>query len=370
MDTAVDHDSRRRHDSHENSPTTTTAADSESRPSTATATEPAGEVSSARPSDKSEDLEMGEIDERSNKRLRTAVAPTAEDAKRGRRMMGMILGTLTKFKKEQPRPTQASGSSSTVASTAEASSALPAANAPPKVLNGAAGLASREAVQERVREKLRREHELHEKIRQQTLEDRQQQRALGITRPIASAPLRASPLDRQNPRNQRNQQNNRTTWENGYLFTETRPRLRFMPKVLNESLRQKLEEQKAKDQHIMDRRNNAALESAPASAAENTETAQVDESLRLAKEKAQAVADEEALGDVSMDIETDYLVVDVIPAATETETETASKPPAAVESSSKEIPSEDSEMKEETPENKSATPASDQPDLISISLVK
>ncbi|GJJ68610.1 hypothetical protein EMPS_00956 [Entomortierella parvispora] len=357
MDTTDDHEPRRRP---QGNSTATNGAENEGTSSTATATDPAGEVSSARPSDKTEKSETAEVDDRSNKRLRTSVAP--EDAKRGRRMMGMILGTLTQFKKEQPKPTPVSADA--LASTTDSDSR-------PKVLNGAAGLASREAVQERVREKLRREHEIHEKIRQQTLEERQQQRALGISRPIASAPGRAGPLDRQSPWNQRHQQNNRAKWEGDYLFTETRPRLRYMPKVLNETLRQKLEEQKAKDQRIIDRRNNIAARGAITDSPDQTRTAQVDESLRLAKEKAQAVAEEEALGDVSMsmDIEADDLVVDVVPAVIETETEAVTALPAVMESDSRDTSSKDSDMKEDSTENNSAT-APDQADLINISLVK
>ncbi|KAF9578271.1 hypothetical protein BGW38_006022 [Lunasporangiospora selenospora] len=110
-----------------------------------------------------------------------------ENNRRGRRMMGMILGTLTQFKKDHQK--QATNDK---------------------------GAASRAALQERVREKLKREQELnrelHEKERQERL----------VKRGVTGAGQK---------------------WDNGFILTETKPRLRYMPKVMNDATRQKLEEQ-------------------------------------------------------------------------------------------------------------------------------
>ncbi|KAF9366641.1 hypothetical protein BGX34_011680 [Mortierella sp. NVP85] len=135
------------------------------------------------------------------KRARTSLNP-AEDAKRGRRMMGMILGTLTQFKKQE---TMASG---------EAKSS---------------GVASREALQERVREKLRKEQELNAEMRQKEREAREER-------------MKHQQANRQAGRRP-NQRRSLFLWENGYLLTETRPRLRYMPKIMNEEMRKKHEAQ-------------------------------------------------------------------------------------------------------------------------------
>ncbi|KAK3826028.1 MAG: hypothetical protein J3Q66DRAFT_113394 [Benniella sp.] len=135
------------------------------------------------------------------KRVRTSLNP-AEDAKRGRRMMGMILGTLTQFKKQE---TMASG---------EAKSS---------------GVASREALQERVREKLRKEQELNAEMRKKERDAREER-------------LKQQQANRQAGRRP-NQRRSLILWENGYLLTETRPRLRYMPKIMNEEMRKKHEAQ-------------------------------------------------------------------------------------------------------------------------------
>ncbi|KAG0004263.1 hypothetical protein BGZ80_005649, partial [Entomortierella chlamydospora] len=41
-----------------------------------------------------------------------------------------------------------------------------------------------------------------------------------------------------------NQRRNEAKWENGYILTETRPRIRYMPKVLNETMQRRLDEQR------------------------------------------------------------------------------------------------------------------------------
>ncbi|KAI8598642.1 hypothetical protein EDD21DRAFT_181560 [Dissophora ornata] len=143
------------------------------------------------------------------KRARISANPQ-EDTKRGRRMMGMILGTLSQFKNQQQQRSTASG-------TGGSSS------------NSSSGLASREALEERVREKLRREQELNEERRKKESQEREDR-------------MRQQLLDRQASQKAR-QKKGVKGWENGYLLTETRPRLRYMPKVMNETTRRKFEAQ-------------------------------------------------------------------------------------------------------------------------------
>ncbi|KAF9360069.1 hypothetical protein BGX26_010615 [Mortierella sp. AD094] len=152
--------------------------------------------------DRHEEGEVNESGDRT-KRARISLNP-AEDAKRGRRMMGMILGTLTQFKK-QTAPDGPNGSKDP-------------------------GLASREAVQERVREKLKREQELNEERRKKEKEEwEEKQKQKQAMRQGGAKP---------------NQRRNEVKWDNGYILTETRPRIRYMPKVLNETMQRKLDEQK------------------------------------------------------------------------------------------------------------------------------
>ncbi|KAF9938182.1 hypothetical protein BGZ67_000445 [Mortierella alpina] len=161
--------------------------------------------------------------QRNNKRPRLALNP-AEDAKRGRRMMGMILGTLGQFKKQQQQqqvPDLGSTAGSGVGRDAPVAS----------------GVASREAVQKRVQEKLRRERELNEELRKKEVEERRarMEKAEAQRRrdpPSAPAPRGAAAKRRRNE----------VQWENGYILTETRPRLRYMPKILNDTTRKRLQE--------------------------------------------------------------------------------------------------------------------------------
>ncbi|KAF9113423.1 hypothetical protein BGX27_001598 [Mortierella sp. AM989] len=173
---------------------------------TGTAVEDTKAKTSITTNDSTEHHETEELNESADrtKRARTSFNP-AEDAKRGRRMMGMILGTLTQFKK-QTAPDGPNGSKND------------------------AGLASREAVQERVREKLKREHELNEERRKKEKEEWEEKLKQKQTMRQSGAKL--------------NQRRDDAKWKNGYILTETRPRIRYMPKVLNETMQKRLDDQK------------------------------------------------------------------------------------------------------------------------------
>ncbi|KAG0006326.1 inositol polyphosphate 5-phosphatase [Entomortierella chlamydospora] len=163
---------------------------------------PTSSLTTGGANDRHEEGEVNESVDRT-KRARISLNP-AEDAKRGRRMMGMILGTLTQFKK-QTAPDGPNGTKDP-------------------------GLASREAVQERVREKLKREQELNEERRKKEKEEwEEKQRQKQAMRQGGVKP---------------NQRRNEAKWENGYILTETRPRIRYMPKVLNETMQRRLDEQR------------------------------------------------------------------------------------------------------------------------------
>ncbi|KAF9916027.1 hypothetical protein BX616_004784 [Lobosporangium transversale] len=176
-------------------------------PTTATAT------ATISPGETGERGEAGEAGEAGNsgetnraKRPRLGLNP-AEDTNRGRRMMGMILGTLTQFKKQTDQSSQNNGPN-------------------------ASGIASREALQERVREKLRKEQELNEELRKKEQQEREKLREQRLKQ-RQGASLRG--------------RRGEARWENGYILSETRPRLRYMPKVMNDVTRRKFEAQIKKD---------------------------------------------------------------------------------------------------------------------------
>ncbi|KAG0007045.1 hypothetical protein BGZ65_011066 [Modicella reniformis] len=198
-----------------------------------------------------EDVNIDEDRDRT-KRARTSLNPVED--KRGRRMMGMILGTLTQFKKQE---SFASG---------EAKSS---------------GMASREALQERVREKLRKEQELNAELRKKEKEEREER-------------LKQQQANRQAVRRP-NQRRNLIQWENGYLVTETRPRLRYMPKVMNDELRRKHEAQ-----------IQETGEGAPQARAAVSETATAAESITT------SVSDPRAESAAGMDLDVEDVAMEVV----------------------------------------------------------
>ncbi|KAF9411066.1 hypothetical protein BGZ94_001451, partial [Podila epigama] len=241
---------------------------------------------------------------RPEKRSRPTTFGTGEDAQRGKRMMGMILGTLSRFKKETTSSvnsdsllttTTSSSSSTTVtaaggnskdvseggsgsgtnpsssstisltnvttATTTSTTTTTTTTTAPPKF---AGGISSREALQARVREKLEREKRLHQELDEKERQEReklraerqklnqerralqQQQRLGGGARGVDTRDLRAGGVRgftrHLDSRDGRRAPAPRWTGTD-YILTETQPRLRYLPKVLNETLKQKLEDQ-------------------------------------------------------------------------------------------------------------------------------
>ncbi|KAF9909515.1 hypothetical protein EC991_008497 [Linnemannia zychae] len=260
------------------------------------------------------------------KRSRTANA-NEDDTRRGKRMMGMILGTLTQFKRQQaaPRPAPAvdanananagtstaetaaastSTKSNDLASSAtattrkddgrrdrsnerareprdtrelrdvreprdardprDARSSPPTARAPalapPVPPTADEGLRSREAVQERVREKLRLEKEANEERIRKERADREARLRETLLKQIAgrsSVPgRRRGPLGATGASSAAttaaggaaagpkvHASSRATRYDNGYLMTETRPRLRYMPKVMSATIQKEFERQ-------------------------------------------------------------------------------------------------------------------------------
>ncbi|KAG0313174.1 hypothetical protein BGZ97_010467 [Linnemannia gamsii] len=120
------------------------------------------------------------------------------------------------------------------------------------------GKTSREMVQERVQEKLRLEKEASEERLRKERADREARlretllkqiagrssvpgrRGIAVGTPAAvngSGPAASSPTVHLSRRSRD------ARYENGYLMTETKPRLRYMPKVMNESTREKFNRQ-------------------------------------------------------------------------------------------------------------------------------
>ncbi|KAF9104380.1 hypothetical protein BGX29_001974 [Mortierella sp. GBA35] len=295
------------------------------------------------------------------KRVRTLNA-TEDDTRRGKRMMGMILGTLTQFKRQQAAPRT---TPSAAAAAAAASASKPAASAKPStadkpsdqpsasdkspisdrsstkpsaserpsdkpsasdkpstserpsdktaapisttstatksttatrddgergagtngtgagdaISSGGAsvkdtaataaakeiledsGVASREAVQERVRDKMRREREMNEDTAKRESAEREARLRATLLKQIAgksSVPRRRGVITTATSAARAGR------WENGYLLTETLPRLRYMPKTMNGATRRKFERQSENylDQKPIPTRNNTTTTSA------------------------------------------------------------------------------------------------------------
>ncbi|KAF9927595.1 hypothetical protein FBU30_003060, partial [Linnemannia zychae] len=195
------------------------------------------------------DTPNGEDDQTrdSVKRVRT-MNVTEDDKKRGKRMMGMILGTLSQFKRQQTVPrttgTATSGDGSDVKEEG------PESASKTNVLGRGtteSGLASREAVQERVRERLRREKEAGEERARKERDDREARLRETLLKQIAgrsSVPGRArvSPSAAVTVHSSSRPARS-IRYENGYIMTETRPRLRYMPKVMNVITQRKFDRQ-------------------------------------------------------------------------------------------------------------------------------
>ncbi|KAF9432880.1 hypothetical protein BGZ76_010189 [Entomortierella beljakovae] len=215
------------------------------------------------------DASMNEPEDRT-KRARRSLNPV-EDAKRGRRMMGMILGTLTQFKKQTE----------------------------PSNTNKDPGLASREAVQERVREKLRKEKELNEERSKRDKEEWERQKQ--VLRQGLGKPHQVH-QNHQLPDNRRNE----AKWENGFILTETRPRIRYMPKVLNDTMQKRFDDQKRE-------REERAAKQVPHAASTNTSLADAAVDSKLINPTAVDINSESAANmDLDLDgVVTTNIVVDV-----------------------------------------------------------
>ncbi|KAG0201590.1 hypothetical protein BGX28_005644 [Mortierella sp. GBA30] len=238
--------------------TTTIAADVSDEPSS-TSMAASKESNEPQTENTTTMMEEGEVDENNHRSKRARQANPAEDAKRGRRMMGMILGTLGQFKKQQQQLQQGSNGSTDNPSVSS-------------------GLASREALQKRVQEKLQRERELNEERRKKELEERRTERAEMIRQRVLQQQQRGAGV-----RSGRGE----AKWENGYILTETRPQLRYMPKVLNDTTRRRMQEQnKDRDEKKM-----------PSNSSSNSKTENTSRSTELDVEGDMAV-DEDVVVDV------------------------------------------------------------------------
>ncbi|KAG0326758.1 hypothetical protein BGZ99_009057 [Dissophora globulifera] len=238
------------------------------------------------------------------KRARLSHNPQ-EDTKRGRRMMGMILGTLSQFKKETSSAGVGGGSGSGGAGAGTGESAGPT---------------SRELLEARVREKLRKEHDLNEELRQKRQGERE-------------ARSRQQLVDRQATRKSGATNRDQDKWSNGFLLTETRPRLRYMPKMMNETTRRKFEAQR--DQRRISGKN-ALAESTSASTSTVMGAVAAEATASLSDKAADARTLSGASDPaVSIDLDVEDIVMDVVVDATaqaanaKTDATTSSPPEAS-----------------------------------------
>ncbi|KAF9329681.1 inositol polyphosphate 5-phosphatase [Podila minutissima] len=186
------------------------------------------------------------------------LANNGEDTRRNKRMMGMILGTLAQSKRATPLPSTASIAAGT---------ALEAG------VQG--GMTSREVIQARVREKLEREKRLYQEQEAQERAEREK--------------LRAERNEQQRQRQREVQQSRRATLDEvsrsgvargrlpttrdtrpaprwtgtDYILTETKPRLRYLPKVLSAVAKEKLEVQTRERAIDRERERGRILDRAP-----------------------------------------------------------------------------------------------------------
>ncbi|KAG0092324.1 hypothetical protein BGZ92_010201 [Podila epicladia] len=185
------------------------------------------------------------------------LANNGEDTRRNKRMMGMILGTLAQSKRATPLPSTATTAAGT---TLEAG------------VQG--GMTSREAIQARVRARLEREKKLYQEQEAQERAEREK--------------LRAERLEKQRQRQKEVQQNRRTADEvsrsgvargrlpttkdtrpaprwtgTDYILTETKPRLRYLPKVLSAVAKEKLDTQTRERAIDRERERGRILNRAP-----------------------------------------------------------------------------------------------------------
>ncbi|KAF9542211.1 hypothetical protein EC957_002222 [Mortierella hygrophila] len=129
--------------------------------------------------------------------------------------------------------------------------------APPTAPAADLGRASREAVQERVREKLRMEKEANDDRLRKERADREARLRETLLKQIAGrssvpgrrrtavgAPAAATTgPSSSTPPVHLSRRSRDARYENGYLMTETKPRLRYMPKVMNEATQEKFNRQ-------------------------------------------------------------------------------------------------------------------------------
>ncbi|KAG0032300.1 inositol polyphosphate 5-phosphatase [Podila clonocystis] len=185
------------------------------------------------------------------------LANNGEDTRRNKRMMGMILGTLAQSKRATPLPSTATTAAGTTPGTGVQ-----------------AGMTSREAIQARVREKLEREKKLYqeqeaqERAERQKLwaernEQRQRQREVVLqSRRAALDEVTKSGVARGRLPTTRDTRAPRWTGTD-YILTETKPRLRYLPKVLNAATKEKLEAQTRERALDRERERDRIRERAP-----------------------------------------------------------------------------------------------------------
>ncbi|KAG0038647.1 hypothetical protein BGZ82_011378 [Podila clonocystis] len=185
------------------------------------------------------------------------LANNGEDTRRNKRMMGMILGTLAQSKRATPLPSTATTAAGTTPGTGVQ-----------------AGMTSREALQARVREKLEREKKLYqeqeaqERAERQKLwaernEQRQRQREVVLqSRRAALDEVTKSGVARGRLPTTRDTRAPRWTGTD-YILTETKPRLRYLPKVLNAATKEKLEAQSSERALDRERERGRIRERAP-----------------------------------------------------------------------------------------------------------
>ncbi|KAF9311793.1 hypothetical protein BG003_007016 [Podila horticola] len=313
------------------------------------------------------------------------LANNGEDTRRNKRMMGMILGTLAQSKRATPLPSTATTAAGTTPGTGVQT-----------------GMTSREAIQARVREKLEREKKLYQEQEAQERAERQklwaerneqrqrQKEALQSRRPALDEVARSGVARGRLPTTRDTRSAPRWTGTD-YILTETKPRLRYLPKVLNATTKEKLEAQtreralgrerergRIRDRAPVDPRKEEKKEedkedkegkeedSESKTESETTTTKMTVETENRTEEKTESKTKDEKLE--TMDLDSD-LVVDVQKSPADDKenteegksTEVSTSASTAPVSKVKDAKADDGDMDME--------PKKDGPELINISLV-
>ncbi|KAG0334814.1 hypothetical protein BG000_008026 [Podila horticola] len=306
------------------------------------------------------------------------LANNGEDTRRNKRMMGMILGTLAQSKRATPLPSTATTAAGTTPGTGVQT-----------------GMTSREAIQARVREKLEREKKLYQEQEAQERAKSSGQRGTSSAsarrrrcRVVGLPWMRLRGVAWHEDGCRRDTRSAPRWTGTDYILTETKPRLRYLPKVLNAATKEKLEAQtreralgrerergRIRDRAPVDPRKEEKKEedkedkeedSESKTESETTTTKMTEETENGTEEKTESKTKDEKLE--TMDLDSD-LVVDVQKSPADDKENTEEGKSTEVSTSASTAPVSKVKDAKANDGDMDMEPKKDGPELINISLV-